>query len=250
MKRILFTLLWTGSVMSMAWAQTQTMPEGLHKVMQAHGGLATWQSLTKLSFTKGEGEGAEVHTANLHDRRIRVQAQNHAIGFDGNEVWISPADAEFRGSPRFYHNLYFYFFSMPFVLADPGIYYQVVPNVTLQGKEYAAVKISYGNGVGDSPDDNYILCYDPATYQMEWLMYTVTFGKEGPSEKYSLIRYGEWEATGGVRLPRSLTWYTYAEGVVGEERSKATFTEVEVSTTAPPDHLFVMPADGKVSPRQ
>ncbi|MEL6535365.1 MAG: DUF6503 family protein [Bacteroidota bacterium] len=254
MKKVLICML-LGAVMSPALAQTQEMPMALEKVMQAHGGMDLWKSLGGLVFQKGEGEGAEKHITNLWDRRIRIENANHTIGFDGTDVWVSPADAEMRGSARFYHNLYFYFYAMPFVLGDPGIYYEVVEDLELMGKSYGGVKVSYAANVGDSPDDNYILYFDKATHQMEWLMYTVTYRSGEPSNKYSLIKYGDWQdvPAGGansVRLPKSLTWYTYQDGVVGEARSTAEFPMVSVSAQPPVDERFVRPEDSRIDPKQ
>lgn len=252
MKRTLVCMLF-GAVLSPAFAQTQEMPESATAVMEAHGGMDLWKSLGGLVFQKGDGEEAETHITNLWDRRIRVENSKYTIGFDGTDVWVSPADAEMRGSARFYHNLYFYFYAMPFVLGDPGIYYEEVPDLELMGKTYGGVKISYAPNVGDSPDDNYILYYDKATHQMEWLMYTVTYRGGGPSDKYSLIKYGDWQdvPTGGasVRLPKSITWYNYEDGVVGDARGGAEFPMVSVSAEPPLDSRFARPEDSRIDPK-
>ncbi|NQY07384.1 MAG: hypothetical protein HRT68_14620, partial [Flavobacteriaceae bacterium] len=69
------------------------------------------------------------------------------------------------------------------------------------------MKISYEANVGDSPDDNYFIYANPETGQMEWLGYTVTYGKDGPSDSVSYIRYNDWIAVNGLTLPNSLQWY-------------------------------------------
>ncbi|WP_332914066.1 hypothetical protein [Algoriphagus boritolerans] len=54
----------------------------------------------------------ENHYINLSDRKVRIDADTWQIGNDGEKVWISPNRQAFQGnSVRFYHNLYFYFFS-------------------------------------------------------------------------------------------------------------------------------------------
>ena len=51
----------------------------------------------------------------------------------------------------------FYFYAMPFILADDGIIYEDVAALKFEGKSYPGIKISYESGVGESPEDEYIL---------------------------------------------------------------------------------------------
>ena len=223
-------------------------PENLEKVLEAHGGFDQWNSLQQLSYVKGSGEAAETQLIDLKDRRVLLTNEKHQIGFDGKDVWISPAENDYKGSPRFYHNLYFYFYAMPFVLADPGIVYEEVEPITFKDKACPGIKVSYNDGVGDSPKDNYILYYDPETYRMEWLMYTVTYRSQETSDRYSLINYSEWADVEGVVLPKKLTWYQYKDGQLGDVRNEAEFFDISVSTEKPADADFAMPEDAKIDP--
>jgi hypothetical protein len=100
---------------------------------------------------------------------------------------------------------------MPFVLADEGITYQKTDSLTFDERKYPGIKISYDANRGTSSKDNYILYYNPETYQMEWLAYTVTFKTKESSEKYNLIRYNNWENVSGLKLPKSIVWYNQGE---------------------------------------
>ena len=230
-------------------AAKRSFPDNLSKVLDAHGGYATWAGMHQLSYTKGTGESAEKQLIELKNRKVLLTSANHTIGFDGNEVWINPADAAFGGSPRFYHNLYFYFFAMPFVLSDPGIHYSDVEPLSVDGTDYPGIKISYNEGVGDSPKDNYILYYDAGTFQMQFLQYTVTYRSQEVSEKYSLIKYNEWTEVNGLVLPTKLNWYTYEEGKLGEMKNQAVFSDINLSKEAPSDKLFTMPEGAKIDAR-
>ena len=182
----------------------EKFPEVLGKVFEKHGGIDNWRKARTLSFNKGE----EVHTVDLWSRKTKVVSPTFSLGFDGKEVWLSQTDTTaFKGNPEFYHNLYFYFYGMPFVLADDGIVYENAPSITFEGQEYPGIKISYEANIGTSPDDNYILYYHPETQQMEWLAYTVTFRSKKPSDRYNLLRYKDWETTNGLVLPKTLIWY-------------------------------------------
>jgi hypothetical protein len=184
--------------------KNQKFPETLGKVFDKHGGIDNWRKVKTLSFNKD----AEAHTIDMQTRKTKVVSPTYALGFDGNEVWLHQQDSTaFRGNPEFYHNLYFYFYAMPFVLADDGIIYEDAESIMFEGQEYPGIKISYEANIGTSPDDNYILYYHPETHQMEWLAYTVTFRSKKPSDRYNLLRYKDWETTNGLVLPKTMLWY-------------------------------------------
>lgn len=179
-------------------------PAELGKVFEKHGGISTWKKAQTLSFNKGE----EVHTVALHSRKTVVNTPKYSLGFDGKEVWLDEVEkGTFKGNPTFYYNLYFYFYAMPFVLADDGISYEKVADLVFEGRKYPGYKISFKPGKGTSPDDNYFVYYHPETYQMKWLGYTVTFFDKKVSNKVTIIKYNQWENVSGLLLPKEITWY-------------------------------------------
>ena len=219
--------------------------ESIDRVFAAHGGYEKWSQMKTLSYLKGD----ESTITNLQNRKIRLESPGRTIGFDGADVWVSP-DTLATDRIRFYHNLYFYFYSMPFVVGDPGASYEDLPARILNGKSYEGVKVSYGAGVGDAPDDNYIIWYDPKTYLMEWLMYTVTYRSGEPSDSYSLIKYDGWQEVNGLLLPTFLQWYQYDQEVVGDPRGDgAQFSEIRLSEQAPESSLFARPDNAAIAPR-
>jgi len=184
--------------------EKENFPTEMGMIFARHGGIDVWRNAKTLSFNKGE----EVHTSDLKTRKIIINAPEYTVGFDGEKTWKTESKVgAYKGNPDFYYNLYFYFYAMPFVLADDGITYQKTDTLTFDAKKYPGIKISYGENIGTSPDDNYIIYYNPETYQMEWLAYTVTFNSQKPSEKYNLIRYNNWENVNGLILPKSIVWY-------------------------------------------
>lgn len=182
----------------------ERFPKAIEKVFNRHGGLEKWKRAQALRFEKG----AEVHTANLWSRKTKIVSPKYTIGFDGDSVWIQQVQEKaFRGNPDFYYNLYFYFYAMPFVLADEGIRYEKIPDLRFEGMRYPGFKISYNENIGTSPDDNYFIYFNPKTFQMEWLGYTVTYYTKKPSTKSNIIRYNNWNDINGLLLPKSITWY-------------------------------------------
>jgi hypothetical protein len=220
----------------------KNIPKELTKVFDKHGGLENWRDFKTLSFNIGE----EVHTSDLHSRKIIVNTPTYNLGFNGEATWLTEKEeATFKRDPNFYYNLFFYFYAMPFVLADDGITYDKVANLTFEGVDYPGYKISYSSDKGTSPDDNYIIYYHPETFQMEWLGYTVTFKSKQPSETYKLIRYNLWENVSGLVLPKEITWYKKDEnGVPNEPARKPTqFTLPLLSKEKLADSFFEKPIE-------
>ena len=220
----------------------ENFPEELGKVFETHGGIENWRAAQVLSFNLGE----EVHTADLQTRKTVVNHSKYSLGFDRKKVWLSEENkGDYKGNPTFYYNLYFYFYAMPFVLADDGIIYEKVDGITFENVTYPGYKISYKANVGTSPDDNYIVYYNPKNYQMEWLAYTVTFNSKAPSDKYNLIKYNVWENVDGLILPKEITWYKKDDnGMPTEPARPATeFTLPLVSKAKLADSFFEKPTN-------
>lgn len=215
---------------------TSNHSELITKVFGAHGGYDAWAEMKSLSFTLPNGEH---HLIDLDSRKVLVEGEKRTIGFDGKNVWVLP-DSLTDGA-RFYHNLYFYFFAMPFVLGDPGISYEDAGARELFGMNLRGIKVSYAAGVGDSPKDNYILYFDEASKTMKALMYTVTFRTRESTDKFNLIKYDQWQDISGVRLPKKLQWYNYKNDSVGEMRNEAIFSSVSLSKDKPEEKLFAKP---------
>lgn len=231
--------------------ETQKYPEALQKVFDKHGGIDKWNEAQTLVYELVKPDHTEKHITDLPSRKTRLEGKNFTIGYDGKDVWLSQKDSTaFRSNARFYHNLYFYFYAMPFVLGDDGITYEKAESLEHDGILYPGYKISYGADVGDSPEDNYFIYYNPETYQMEWLGYTVTYFNGKPSDKVSYIRYGEWQKVNGVVLPKVLTWYkTNENGKVTEARNSATFTNVSMTNEMMKNDTYERPEDGVVVPK-
>jgi hypothetical protein len=218
----------------------EVFPAELSKVFEKHGGINAWRNAQVLSFNKGE----EVHTIDLHSRKTVVNTPKFSLGFDGKEVWLDEeVKGTFKGNPTFYYNLYFYFYAMPFVLADNGIVYEKTDDLVFEGISYPGYKISYNANIGSSSDDNYKVYYNPKTFQMEWLGYTVTFMSKKASDNFNIIRYNSWENVNGLVLPKAITWYKKDEnGIPTEPAKPATeFTLPLISQGKLADSFFEKP---------
>lgn len=218
-----------------------TYPENISRVLEAHGGIDAWNSQRTLSYKILRESGDESHTIDLWNRFDKVEMPDAVMGYDGEEVWLV-ADTSYKRDPVFYHNLMFYFYAMPFVLADDGIVYTDTTAVEFEGVSYPGVKISYESGVGASDKDEYILYYHPETGQMAWLGYTATYFSGKKADSFNWIRYDDWVDVSGVILPKSLTWYKHENGLPIEPRNTVGFAEITLSEEALPIDTFQKPS--------
>ncbi|MDO5977649.1 DUF6503 family protein [Flavivirga spongiicola] len=226
---------------------TSVYPENISKIFKAHGGLDTWNSMQSLTFTMAKPNGDEVTTTDLKSRRSLIEMPKHTIGFNGKDVWLHSKDTTaYKGNAKFYYNLMFYFYAMPFVLADDGIIYKDVEPLVFEGKSYPGIKISYESGVGESPEDEYVLYYDSETNQMAWLSYTVTYFSKEKSKEFKFIKYSNWQTVEELLLPKTLTWYNYENNVPTKKRSDVNFTNIKLSKEKPNNILFESPEGAKI----
>jgi len=225
------------------WAN---IPAPMLKGLEAHGGLDAWSKMKTMEFSFPKGEATELHQVDLPSRKVRISHPDYTIGYDGQEVWVTPnKEALGSMSARFYHNLIFYFYAIPYVLADPGVNYEVLPDRTVNGKVLDAIKISFNDGVGDAPDDYYIAHFDKETHEFYFLLYTVTYFSGETNENFSAIVYDNWVEQNGLKVPQSMKGFKFAADTLGEQRYERIFDDIRLTDIALEDVLFEMP-DGAV----
>ena len=226
---------------------TSTHPESISKVFEAHGGLDAWKEMQTLKFTMAKESGDEITTTDLYNRSSLIEMPKHTIGYDGQEIWLNKMDTtSYKGNPKFYYNLMFYFYAMPFVLADDGIVYEDVQPLDFEGKSYPGIKISYESGVGESPEDEYILYYDSETNKMAWLGYTVTYFSKEKGKEFHFIKYSEWQNSNNMQLPKTLTWYNYENNLPTTKRNDLEFSSVTLTPVKMNSSVFSKPEGAEV----
>lgn len=219
-------------------------PADLDKVFDNHGTLDIWKTMKTMTYELVKEEGNEQQQIDLLSRAERIDGSTFSSGYDGKRYWTL-ADTSYKGDAKFYTNLMFYFYAMPFVLADDGISYTKIDPLVFEGKSYPGYRISYAYDVGISPQDEYFIHYDAETYEMQWLGYTVTYFSGEKGTKTSWIRYNDWAEFNGLKLPNSLSWYKSEEGEITELRNTRNFINVVVSTEAFPLETLEMPDGAK-----
>ncbi|MCX8212565.1 MAG: hypothetical protein OTI34_16035 [Lewinella sp.] len=232
-------------------ASTEGMPADFVATLNAHGGLDNWKEFRQLSYAMLKGNYPETQLIDLHNRREYIRQPGMAkedlveMGFDGQDVWVT-ADTTYQGNPLFYKNLMFYFYAMPWVLADPGIKYEAAEPITYEGTTYPGIMVGYDDGIGYSSTDNYRLHYDPETGKMRWLGYTVTGDSGEVSDEFRWIEYPTWSDYDGVQLADSLVWYVAEESLPVEPRNVLIFADVKIGKKEADAANFARPKGARV----
>lgn len=220
-------------------------PAALQAVFNAHGGLNHWKQMNNLCFEMKGKNGDEIHTVSLPDRKTKIESKDWSIGKDATGVWLLNNNSAYEGNPVFYHNLMFYFYAMPFIIADPGTNYVAVEPTELDGKMYNGYKVSYNENVGDSPEDEYILYFDKETHKMTWLGYTVTFKDQEKNENWKFIKYDKWQDVNGLLLPEKLTFFNVEEGKPKGKKRDIKFDKITSTETMLDASVFAKPEEAK-----
>lgn len=237
------------------------------EAIEAHGGLETWYEAPTSSYCwEYSNPGSEMRfrscmTVDNQTRRAYhdiealgtpedVEPYDGRFAWDGEQAWIYPADTP-KINPRFWALTGFYFSQIPFVLADPGVSYEKLPDAELDGETYSMVKCTFGSGVGDAPDDHYILYIDQQDHMVRAIRYTVTFGgraqKKGGPPRETLFYYEDYTTVDGLKTPQHFNGFWFEDGEKGEFKNEAFVTNISYSKPFDESRL-AMPEGARVQP--
>lgn len=218
------------------------IPVFFQKVLDAHGGLETWNKMNTLKFSSSRREPTTNYSIDLKSRKEVIEAEGkYTIGNDGETVWVSPARDSFPGkNPRFMKNLVFYFVAIPFVLADDGVNLEDMGNKTVNEREYNVIKATFGEGVGDASEDQYILYVNPNTNKVDFINYSVTYFDKSRATQYNALKY-EWKNVNGLLFPEKYIGYKWENDQLGEVRYESPFDQASFSADKLDDAIFAIP---------
>lgn len=223
-------------------------PEDFKKLLDAHGDWSKWVDAKSFTFNMVHETTLEWENyfVDLAGRKIRIDGDNWQIGNDGQKVWISPNRDAFSGqSVRFYSSLYFYFYSIPYILTDPGIHVQKTEPKTVNGTAYETLEATFDKEKGDSPDDKYYLLVNPSTGRLAWVLYYVTYFDKS-NRKLNALKYEDYRDADGLVFPRVLTGYTYENDSTKNIRYQVSFTGPMLINEPMDEELFAMPEKNAV----
>jgi hypothetical protein len=180
-------------------------------------------------------EGRMLSTTSMSRTRLDLASGAVAI-WDGETAWVSPPDAAIEQA-RFHVLTWPYFLSAPMKLQDPGTRLEPLGQKPLRGESHETARLTFEPGVGDTPDDWYIVYKDLETDRLKAMAYIVTFGttaEEAEKEPHA-ITYDEFVVVEGVPIPTKWTFWMWSEseGIHGEPIGGVTLASPAfVSTTA------------------
>ena len=241
------------------------------RAIEAHGGLEAWYAAPTSSYTweyANVDNDIRFKTHMVVDNYTRTayhdllelgtfdnpQPVEGRFAWDGTDAWISP-DTLRQPNPRFWATTGFYFESIPFILADPGLQYEIMPDEELDGTMYDMVKVSYDAGVGDSPGDIYILYLDKETAQVFAIRYTVTYGQSkedalAREQRQTLFYYKDYVTVDGLTVATFFEGHHFADGQIIAPKNNGWASNISFKEPFDPTQL-IMPEGSRVqqSPR-
>lgn len=188
-------------------------------MVEAHGGYEKWNAAPTVSFEDhflpAGAPSAMVSQVTVEQGRRRsyidFPGSQMQMAWDGerawSENWASPLP------PRFLAQLNYYFLNLPWLAKDPGVRLTAggTDRIFDDPTEYLTVKMTFEPGVGDTPDDYYILYIHPTTHRLKACKYIVTYATLLPEgTKVSpehLLVFDEFTTTNGLVVPTKYTIY-------------------------------------------
>ena len=225
----------------------------LQQALEAHGGYDTYQQYGQVQYDLKDwpfSQNAPLNDhqmADLRNRNMYIKSDTYEVGYNGQEAWTSNAEA--LGLPAdFYYATPFYFFSLPFVFADPGANVESLEPQELDGTTYDVIRVTYGQDVGDSPDDNYVAYFNQDDHTLKLVHYIVTHpavmqGQSADELPRSAIVYETMQEAGGLQVPQTASFYAWQDGTLGEKSGTIRFENVSFSEDAPAAAMFEESAD-------
>lgn len=190
-------------------------------------------------------DGRMTFTPDMGRARLDL-ADGTVVVWDGQGAWVSPESAEMQGA-RFHVLTWPYFLAAPMKLRDPGTHLEPLGTKELEGKSYDAARLTFGEGVGDSPDDWYVVYRHPETNRVAAMGYIVTYGtplEQAEAEPHAIV-YDDYRQVDGVAVPTTWSFRLWSEeqGVHGDPIGSATLDNVRFVTPEP--GTFERPADAR-----
>ena len=225
------------------------------EAIEAHGGAENWYANGDLKFRwtyHMSDRGRTVDTVQVIDPVSwnavhTVPGSDVTFGRNEGSYWLAPQDGAFMMPAQFWTLTPVYFLGIPFVFNDEGANFELLEETkSFQGKDYTQVKITYGAGSGESPDDHYVLLIDPDSKQVRGTYYTVTspFVYKGGEVIEKFLSLDGLKDYNGVLLSTSHKTYTMTDGVIGEQMRYTEISETEFLARGETD--FSAPEGAKI----
>lgn len=234
--------------------------------LDAHGGLRAWYAAGpfrfRYAYTRLDSLGrpdttqAPLDTWQTVDpwsaRAVHTLAADTTVrfGWTGTQAWTMPSAERVPTDARFWSLTPYYFVAMPFVLADPGVQLAAAEPLTVEGRTYEQVRVTFSAGTGDAPDDYYYLLVDPATHRVGGVRYVVSYGPFNPDGGHTpetIMLYDGAQTVGGITLQQGFRSFLWDGAGPGTPKARGTLSEVSFQPGLR-DDAFAVPPGATVQP--
>lgn len=225
--------------------------------MQAHGGLENWFSQGPLQFQfnyqplDGKVARNTIQVSDNWSAKVRHQlALDTSIqfGWDGTRAWALPEAKAIPFDARFWALTPYYFVGIPFVMGDEGVILEDIGQGKLNEKDFDLIKVTFQDGVGDAPDDFYVVYLDPQSAKVAAYRYVVSypayFPDGGHSPEKIMILEGEQNLQ-GLLFPRAYQTYMWEDESPGEYVTSIELSKIAFLTDLDGDY-FEIPEGAEV----
>ena len=183
----------------------------------------------------------------MHTSKARMELKDGTIlVFDGEHAWVSPSESQVPMA-RFHLLTWSYFLAAPFKLRDPGTHLEPSGTLPINNIMSSTAKLTFDKGIGDAPDDWYIIYPELGTDQLTAMAYIVSYGKdvaEAEKEPHAIV-YHEYKDIEGVKLSTLWTMHHWSkkEGPHGDAIGKVKLSNTKFIT--PDKDAFTKPEDAR-----
>ena len=223
--------------------------EIVDRMIEAHGGMEAWADAPTVRFEdewrRGDADSGTVSVVTVEQGSRRAYIDypggDMRMAWDGSKAWSENWEAQ--APPRFMALLNYYFLNLPWLTQDPGVVLAPPQEGQLWDDpvRYLTIRMTFESGVGDTPDDYYVLYIDPQTYRLKACEYVVTYRDLLPegvaaSQPHILV-YDEWVEVDELLVPARFTIYeldrsVYASCRIRDWSFSKTFDESRMKMTA------------------
>jgi len=130
-------------------------------------------------------------------------------------------------------------------LADPGVNYEVLEDISIDSKRYNVLKTTFDDGIGDASGDHYILYTDPQTNKIAFITYSVTYFDSSKATSYKALRY-KWAENNGILAPTEMSGYKWENNAFGDFRYSNPVNKLNYSQEKMDDNMFAVPTGAYV----
>lgn len=190
-------------------------------------------------------KGSMLHEIATGKTRMELEDGTVLI-YDGARAWVSPASAKIEGA-RFHLLTWPYFLSAPMKTGDPGTHLELLGLKVINKRMCKSAKLTFNPGIGDTPDDWYMLYASSRNELLYGMVYIMTYSAsyvEAEKNPHAII-YDGYQKIDGITLSTSWSFYEW-EKIMGVGRvpiGRARLTDLEFIT--PEAKAFIHPSDAR-----